>query len=137
MVFVGAECELETLEITAELAGQCFSAGLPLMVEALPCPCERIPDPTSADAMASACRIGFEHGATWSRPMRRRRRGLSPGHREHAGAGAHRGGPKAGGPREALQVVRDSLHGGGRGVVFGRNIWQSPTPPGWWRRCAT
>ena len=38
------------------------------------------------------------------------------------------GGPKAGGPREALQVVRDSLDGGGRGVVFGRNIWQSPDP---------
>ena len=126
---VGADCELETLEITAELAGQCFAAGLPLMVEALPCPCERIPDPTSADAMASACRIGFEHGADMVKTY-------APG-----GVEAFRqvtastpvpvliaGGPKAGGPREALQVVRDSLDGGGRGVVFGRNIWQSPDP---------
>jgi fructose-bisphosphate aldolase, class I len=129
MVFVGAECELETLEITAEVAGQCLAAGLPLMVEALPCPCERIPDPRSADAMASACRIGFEHGADVVKTY-------APG-----GVEAFRrvtastpvpvliaGGPKAGGPREALQVVRDSLDGGGRGVVFGRNIWQSPNP---------
>ena len=129
MVFVGAPCELETLEITAEIAGQCLAAGLPLMVEALQCPCERIPDPNSADAMASACRIGFEHGADVVKSY-------APG-----GVEAFRtvtastpvpvliaGGPKAGGPREALQVVRDSLDGGGRGVVFGRNIWQSPDP---------
>ncbi len=38
------------------------------------------------------------------------------------------GGPKAETSREALQIVRDSLDGGGRGVVFGRNIWQSPDP---------
>jgi DhnA family fructose-bisphosphate aldolase class Ia len=129
MVFVGAPCELETLEITAEVAGQCLAAGLPLMVEALPCPCERIPDPTSADAMASACRIGFEHGADVVKTY-------APG-----GVEAFRqvtastpvpvliaGGPKSGSAREALQVVRDSLDGGGRGVVFGRNIWQSPDP---------
>jgi DhnA family fructose-bisphosphate aldolase class Ia len=30
--------------------------------------------------------------------------------------------------RAVLQVVRDSLDGGGRGVVFGRNIWQSREP---------
>jgi DhnA family fructose-bisphosphate aldolase class Ia len=27
-----------------------------------------------------------------------------------------------------LQVVRDTLDAGARGVVFGRNIWQSPDP---------
>ncbi len=30
--------------------------------------------------------------------------------------------------RAVLQVVRDTLDAGGRGVVFGRNIWQSPEP---------
>ena len=63
MVFMGGAAELETLEITAKVAGECRRDGLPLMVEALPCPSERIPDPMDARAMASACRLGFEHGA--------------------------------------------------------------------------
>jgi DhnA family fructose-bisphosphate aldolase class Ia len=129
MVFMGAPCELDTLEITAEVASACMAADLPLMVEALPCPCDRIPDPNAADVMASACRIGFEHGADVLKTY-------APG-----GVEAFRqvtascpapvliaGGPKAETSREALQVVRDSLDGGGRGVVFGRNIWQSPDP---------
>jgi DhnA family fructose-bisphosphate aldolase class Ia len=129
MVFVGAACELETLEITAEIAGHCLAAGLPLMVEALPCPGERIPDPTSADAMASACRIGFEHGAdviktyaTGSAESFRRVTASCPVPVMIAG------GPKMDGSRAVLQVVRDTLDAGGRGVVFGRNIWQSPEP---------
>jgi DhnA family fructose-bisphosphate aldolase class Ia len=32
--------------------------------------------------------------------------------------------------RAVLQVVRDTLDAGARGVVFGRNIWQSPHPAG-------
>ena len=38
-------------------------ANLPLVVEALSCPSERIPDPNAPEAMASAARISFEHGA--------------------------------------------------------------------------
>jgi class I fructose-bisphosphate aldolase len=30
----------------------------------------------------------------------------------------------------ALRVVHGSITGGGKGVVFGRNIWQSPDPAG-------
>ena len=61
MVFMGGEVELASLEITAELAGECLEDGLTLMVEALPCPAERIPDPNDAQAMADACRLGFEY----------------------------------------------------------------------------
>jgi len=128
MVFVGAACELETLEITAETAGLCLQTEVPLMVEALPCPCERIPDPNSADALASACRIAFEHGAD---VLKTYAPGGVEGFRKVSGSAPVpvliAGGPK-GGVRETLQVVRDSLDGGGRGVVFGRNIWQSPDP---------
>jgi DhnA family fructose-bisphosphate aldolase class Ia len=129
MVFVGAPCEVDTLEITAETAGLCLQSEIPLMVEALPCPCERIPDPNSADALASACRIGFEHGAD---VLKTYAPGGVEGFRQVAASSPVplliAGGPKSGTPREALQVVRDSLDGGGRGVVFGRNIWQSPDP---------
>ncbi|MEM7024408.1 MAG: fructose-bisphosphate aldolase, partial [Pseudomonadota bacterium] len=122
MVFVGAECELDTLEITAEAAGLCLQSDLPLMVEALPCPCERIPNPNAPDALASACRIGFEHGAD---VLKTYAPGGVEGFRQVAASSPvpHliAGGPKGDGPREVLQVVRDSLDGGGRGVVFGRN----------------
>jgi DhnA family fructose-bisphosphate aldolase class Ia len=129
MVFIGAEVELDTLEITAEVAGACADDGLPLMVEALPCPCERIPDATDADSMASACRIGFEHGAdvlktyaTGSAESFARVTASCPAPVLIAG------GPRMDSERAVLQVVRGTLDAGGRGVVFGRNIWQSPDP---------
>lgn len=129
MVFVGAACELETLEITAEVAGQCLRSSLPLMVEALPCPCERIPDPQGADAMASACRIGFEHGAD---VLKTYATGSASSFGKVVASSPVpvliAGGPKMDSPRAALQVVRATLDAGGRGVVFGRNIWQSPDP---------
>ncbi len=79
--------------------------------------------------MASACRIGFEHGAdvlktyaTGSADSFRKVTGSCPAPVLIAG------GPKIDSDRAALQVVRDTLDAGGRGVVFGRNIWQSPKP---------
>jgi fructose-bisphosphate aldolase, class I len=129
MVFMGAPVETATLEITAEVAGECLKDGLPVMVEALPCPCERILDTNDADAMASACRIGFEHGAdvlktyaTGSAASFRKVTGSCPAPVLIAG------GPKMDSDRAVLQVVRDTLDAGARGVVFGRNIWQSPKP---------
>jgi DhnA family fructose-bisphosphate aldolase class Ia len=129
MVFMGAPVELATLEITAKVAGECLRDGLPLMVEALPCPAERIPDPADAGGMASACRLGFEHGAdvlktyaTGSAESFRRVTASCPAPVLIAG------GPKMDSARAVLQVVRDTLDAGGRGVVFGRNIWQSPDP---------
>ena len=129
MVFMGSAVELKTLEITARVASTCLEDGLPLMVEALPCPAERIPDPTDAGAMTSACRLGFEHGAdvlktyaTGSAASFSRVIASCPAPVLIAG------GPKMDSERAVLQVVRDTLDAGGRGVVFGRNIWQSPDP---------
>ncbi|MGH6885847.1 MAG: class I fructose-bisphosphate aldolase, partial [Geminicoccales bacterium] len=129
MVFMGGAVELDTLEITAEVAGACLRDGLPLMVEALPCPSERIPDPMDAGAMASACRLGFEHGAdvlktyaTGSAESFRRVIASCPAPVLIAG------GSRMDNERAVLQVVRDTLDAGSRGVVFGRNIWQSPNP---------
>src|ERR671912_2475122 len=63
MAFVGLPVELETYRAVGRVAGECLRANLPLVVEALPCPSERIPDPKAPEAMASAARIAFEHGA--------------------------------------------------------------------------
>lgn len=129
MVFMGSEVELETLEITAEVAGECLRDGLPLMVEALPCPCDRIPDPNDAEAMAAACRLGFEHGAD---VVKTYATGTVDSFQKVTEGCPVRvliaGGPKMDSPRAMLQVVRDTLDAGARGVVFGRNIWQSPDP---------
>ena len=38
------------------------------------------------------------------------------------------GGTKMNTVRAALEVVHGSIQAGGKGVVFGRNIWQSPVP---------
>jgi len=129
MLFMGSDVEMDTMEITAEAARECRRAGLPLMVEALPCPTPSIPDPNAAGVMASACRIGFEHGAdvlktyaTGSAESFRHVTGNCPAPVLIAG------GPKMDSDRAVLQLVRDTLDAGGRGVVFGRNIWQSPEP---------
>ena len=129
MVFMGGDVELQTLEITAELASECLEDGLTLMVEALPCPAERIPDTNDAVAMADACRLGFEHGAD---VLKTYATGSSESFRKVvAGCPAPvliAGGPKMDSERAVLQVVRNTLDAGGMGVVFGRNIWQSPHP---------
>ncbi|MEE9210115.1 MAG: hypothetical protein V3U23_06650 [Kiloniellales bacterium] len=129
MAFIGGAVELKTLEIVAGAARECMADGLPLMVEALPCPSERIPDPTAAEPMASACRLAFEHGAdvvktyyTGSAESFRHVTGNCPVPVLIAG------GPKMDSAEEVLAVVHDSIEAGARGVVFGRNIWQSPDP---------
>src|SRR5829696_3005997 len=126
MAFVGIPVELETYRIVAKVAGECMRANLPLMVEALPCPSERIPDPKAADAMASAARLAFEHGAdmvksyyTSSQDGFRQVTDNCPAPVLIAG------GPRMETVEETLRVAHDAVGAGAAGVVFGRNIWQS------------
>jgi DhnA family fructose-bisphosphate aldolase class Ia len=123
MAFVGIPVELETYRIISRVAGECLRANLPLVVEALPCPGERIPDPKATDAMASAARIGFEHGADLVKSY----------FTEDFDRVTENcpvpvliaGGPKMDTVEETLRVVQDATRAGAAGVVFGRNIWQS------------
>lgn len=39
-----------------------------------------------------------------------------------------RGGPKCDTLREALEMVKDSMDAGAKGLVFGRNVWDMPDP---------
>ena len=129
MYFMGAACELATLEIVAEVCGQCLESEYPVMVEALPCPGPDVPDPLDAGLLADACRIAFEHGADLLKTY-------YPGSRDGfarivAGTPAPvliAGGPKLPDELAMFEMVADSIAAGGAGVVFGRNIWQSPDP---------
>ena len=130
MGFMGGPVEMRTYEAVARVVGDCAADGLPVMVEALPClGVERIPDPMAADAMASAARIAFELGAdivktyyTGSAHSFRTVTARCPAPCMIAG------GAKMDTLEAALRVVHGSIAGGGKGVVFGRNIWQNPDP---------
>lgn len=129
MAFVGIPVELETYKIVAEVSREAMRYNLPVMVEALPAQSERIPDPKDALAMASAARLGFEHGAdiiktyyTGSTESFRTVVDNCPVPTLIAG------GAKMDTTQETLEVVYGAMQAGCRGVVFGRNIWQNPDP---------
>ncbi len=126
MAFVGIPVELETYRIVARVAGECLRCNLPLLVEALPCPSERIPDARAPEPIASATRIAFEHGADLIKTYYT---GSVAGFRQVTEncpvPVLIAGGPKMDTVADTLQVVHDSMAAGGAGVVFGRNIWQS------------
>ncbi len=129
MGFMGGDVEMRTYEIVARVVGECAADGLPVMVEALPCPAERIPDPKAADMMASASRIAFELGADIVKTY-------YTGHPDSFRRVSETcpvpvliaGGVRMDSTEEALEVVHGAMAGGAKGVVFGRNIWQDPDP---------
>ncbi len=131
MAFVGIPVELETYRIVAKVAGECLAAGLPLLVEALPCESLRIPDAKEPLAMASAARLGFEHGADYIKTYYT---GTPESFRvvvENCPAPVLiAGGPRMDTVEASLEVVRGAMDAGASGVVFGRNIWQSANPGG-------
>jgi DhnA family fructose-bisphosphate aldolase class Ia len=129
MAFVGIPVELETYRIVSRVATECLRANLPVMVEALPAQSPRIPDPKVPQAMASAARIGFEHGADLIKTYYT---GTPESFRmvtENCPVPTLiAGGPKMDTLEETLAVVSGAMDAGAAGVVFGRNIWQSPAP---------
>lgn len=126
-IFVGATVELETYKIVAKVADECLKTGLPLMVEALPCPNKKMPPPATTEAIAIAARIAFEHGADF----------VKTHYSGNPEAFAQRviqtcpvpvliaGGPKMDSLQAVLQTVYETIEVGATGVVFGRNIWEN------------
>jgi fructose-bisphosphate aldolase, class I len=131
MYFMGAPCEMRTLEIVAEVTGEALEKEVPVMVEALPCPHPSIPDTLDAQMMADACRIAFEHGADI---LKTYYTGTPEGFAKVVQAVPApvliAGGPKLESDLDVLRMVADVIAVGGKGVVFGRNIWQHANPAG-------
>jgi DhnA family fructose-bisphosphate aldolase class Ia len=126
MTFVGIPVELETHRIVARVAGECMRANLSLMVEALPCRSERVPDPKSPEAMASAARLAFEHGADMVKSyFTGSQDGFCRVTDNCPVPVLIAGGPRMETVEETLRVVHDATQAGAAGAVFGRNIWQS------------
>lgn len=129
MYFMGAACELRTLEIVARVCGEAMVRNLPVMVEALPCRHPSIPDTNDPGMMADACRIAFEHGADILKTyFPHDRAGFARVVRNCPAPVLIAGGPRLPDDRSVLAMVAESVAEGGKGVVFGRNIWQHPRP---------
>jgi DhnA family fructose-bisphosphate aldolase class Ia len=129
MLFLGSQTEVQTMHNLSQVASATLRYNLPVLVEALPCPCESIPNPMDAEAMADAARVGFERGGdllkcyyTGSVENFRLVTGGCPAPVLIAG------GERMETERDVLEVVHGSIRGGGAGVVFGRNVWQHERP---------
>lgn len=129
MLFMGIDVEATTMEIVAKVANDCLVSNMPLMVEALPGICERVPDPKDSMMMAAACRLAFEHGADYVKTYYT---GSVEGFKKVIANTPVpvlvAGGTKMDTELETLEVVQACMESGAKGVVFGRNIWQHKDP---------
>lgn len=129
MVFLGAPCESDTLEILGNVAEECEEWGMPLLAETLPTPSEKIQDPYEAYHVSVAARIGQEYGADFIKTYYT---GSSDSFKKVTETCPVpvliAGGPKMETAKDVLEVVKGAIDAGGRGVCFGRNIWQHKDP---------
>ncbi len=124
--FIGAPTEYETLINMARLADECHKYDLPLLgvlgvgktLE------DKKLDP---QYLALGARVAVEHGADMVKTY------YTPQDFERVIAGCPvpvmiAGGPKCETDLDTLKMINGALVGGARGIVMGRNIWQSSRP---------
>lgn len=126
MTLLGLPCESITLKILGNVVEECEDWGMPLAAEVLPL---GTPNPYDAESVAAAARIGAEYGAdmiktfyTGSSESFKRVTETCPVPVLIAG------GPPMATGKEVLEAVKGMIDAGGRGVFFGRNIWQYKDP---------
>jgi fructose-bisphosphate aldolase/2-amino-3,7-dideoxy-D-threo-hept-6-ulosonate synthase len=130
MGYVGTKKEAESLSALGLVASSCQTHGLPLIAEMLPA--NDLQKPAhSEEYVALASRLGSELGADLIKTLYTgsvdsfrsvTRSCLSPV--------VVAGGPRMESDLDALQVAEGATNGGGAGVAFGRNVWQSKNPLG-------
>lgn len=129
MHFVGAPVEMDTLQNMTTAVAQCQAAGLPLLVEALPCPHPNIPNIFDPEMISLAARIAAEYGAdfvktTYSGDAESFSRVVQ-------GATVPvlvLGGERMDSDQAVLDLTTGAIRAGAAGIVMGRNIWQSSDP---------
>jgi putative autoinducer-2 (AI-2) aldolase len=124
--FVGSNYEHETLIGMAAMATECRKWGLPLLgVIGL----GKINEDKKKDPqfIALGARVGAEHGADIIKTY------YTETDFDRVVAGCPvpvmiAGGPKCETDLDTLEMIHGALQGGARGIVMGRNVWQSPHP---------
>ncbi|MBI2979641.1 MAG: fructose-bisphosphate aldolase [Chloroflexi bacterium] len=124
--FIGSPNEHETLMNMAYLADECHQYDLPLLgVLGVGKTMEnRMLDP---QYLALGARVAVEHGADMVKTY------YTPQDFNRVIAGCPvpvmiAGGPKCDTDLDTLNMINGALKGGARGIVMGRNIWQSARP---------
>jgi len=124
--FVGSSYEHETLIGMAAMATECRKWGLPLLgVIGL----GKINEDKKKDPqfIALGARVGAEHGADIIKTY------YTETDFDRVVAGCPvpvmiAGGPKCETDLDTLEMIHGALQGGAKGIVMGRNVWQSPHP---------
>jgi len=128
MGYVGSNKETESLATLGQVASDCTQQGLALVAEMLPV--DHLNKPAYTDEyVALAARVGSEIGADIIKTY-------YTGSTESFSRVVHGsvapvvvlGGPKMDSNERVLEVAEAAVKGGGAGVAFGRNVWQSENP---------
>ena len=129
MGFPGASNEDITLKDLATAVAECSKWNLPIGAEMLPRGFEPAEDGRTPENIAFACRIGAELGADFIKTE-------YTGDKESFKTvieGCYKpvlvlGGGKIKTEKDLLQMVKDAMEAGAKGVIMGRNIWRHPQP---------
>lgn len=127
-VNLGAEQEAEMLQKFGHVSRECQKWGMPLVAMMYPRGA-KISDPYDPDVLAHAARVGAELGAD----IIKCNYTGDPDSFERVVDGCPvpvviAGGEKTDTVRHVLEMVHGSIQAGGRGVSFGRNVFQAEDP---------
>jgi len=139
-IFLGADHEERDYPLIGQAADTCSRIGLPLLAEIFPAggaDSIAYDGPYSVDDLRVAVRVACEEGAHFIKTF-------YPGDSASFARIVSystlpvliAGGPKADTAEDVLSMVKGAMDGGGRGVVMGRKVWQSPDPPAMMRAIA-
>jgi len=131
-VFLGGDQEERDYPLIGQTADTCNRIGLPLLAEIFPAGGAEVTaydGPYTTDDLRVAVRVACEEGAHFIKTF------YTGDSKSFARVVAYStlpvliaGGPKANTTEEVLTMVKGAMDGGGRGVVMGRKVWQSPDP---------
>ena len=131
MGWFGAPCEMESVQICAEVAAECDRTGMALCIETFPLPGPKVPkdEVLHPKHVATTCRLAYEYGADF---IKTHYTNSTESFKQVVASCPIpvliAGGAKTDTEREWLQTVTDMLAAGGKGVWSGRNTWQHKDP---------
>ena len=123
-----SDIQLEAIKYIGELARQCDKVDMPLMIEPVLFG-EFIPQDKKKDpkVIKDACRIALELGADIIKaPYTGDKESFAEIVENSYVPVIILGGPRMKSVKDILQTAKDSVMAGGKGICFGRNVWQHP-----------
>jgi len=131
-IFLGGDQEERDYPLIGQTADTCNRIGLPLLAEIFPAggpEAAAYDGPYVTDDLRVAVRVACEEGAHFIKTF------YTGDEKSFARVVAYStlpvliaGGPKAKTTKDVLTIVKGAMDGGGKGIVMGRKVWQSPDP---------